>query len=259
MSLTPTPFFPPSQANAPWGTSAACTDGEFAIARMGIPWTPHGEVTSHPSVGAEVIEANESTCGAQSCACFVRMYDLWPMKLLGFGATLNGSQSGAPELDDVDLEILRLLQADGRVTHAAIGKAVDLTGPSVYSRIKRMERDGVIRGYTTLIDPRALRQDLVALMRVGTQADDSEQQPFETFVRNEPQVLECHDVDGEDSYVLKIRTESPQSLRRLLARIRGIPGVSRTVTSIALETVKEPTASAHLSDPEPLRSKETPS
>ncbi|MFJ9773006.1 Lrp/AsnC family transcriptional regulator [Kitasatospora sp. NPDC101157] len=160
------------------------------------------------------------------------------------------------QLDEVDLQILALLQEDGRATQAAIAKTVGLTGPSVYSRIRRMERDGVIRGYTALVDPRALRQDLVAYMRVGTYADEGEQEPFETFVRDEPQILECHDVDGEDSYVLKIRTASPQSLRSLLARVRAIPGVSRTVTSIALETIKEPTASAHLAAPKPPGNKE---
>ncbi|MGW2704656.1 Lrp/AsnC family transcriptional regulator [Streptomyces sp. NPDC001340] len=169
------------------------------------------------------------------------------------------NEDGTVGLDDVDLQILKILQADGRATHAAIGKAVGLTGPSVYSRIRRLEREGTIRGYTTLIDPGALRQDLVAHMRVGTRADETEQEPFETFVRNEPQVLECHDVDGEDSYVLKIRTASPQSLRRLLARIRAIPGVTRTVTSIALETIKEPTASAHLTSPDVPGDKENPS
>lgn len=171
---------------------------------------------------------------------------------------LNETADPGP-LDEVDRRILRILQADGRATHAAVGKAVGLTGPSVYSRIRRMERDGVIRGYTALLDPRALNQELVAHMRVGTQAGAGEQEPFETFVRDEPQVLECHDVDGEDSYVLKIRTASPQSLRRLLARIRSLPGVTRTVTSISLETIKEPAASAYLSHPEPPAGKETPS
>ena len=157
------------------------------------------------------------------------------------------------DLDEVDLEILRLLQADGRATHAAIGKVVGLTGSSVYSRVRRLERVGVIRGYTTLIDPGALGQSLVAYMRVGTHADADEQGPFEEFVRGEPQVLECHDVDGEDSYMVKIRTATPQTLRSLLVRIRALPGVTRTVTSIALLTIKEPAASGHLADPETPR------
>ena len=168
----------------------------------------------------------------------------------------EGMSSG---LDDTDLRILTILQADGRATHAAMGKAIGLTGPSVYSRIRRMERDGIIRGYTALIDPRALQQDLVAHIRVTTHADETEQEPFETFVLGEPQVLECHDVDGADSYLLKVRTAAPQTLRLLLARIRAIPGVTRTVTSIALQTVKEPAASAHLTSPRSPAGREDPS
>ena len=140
-------------------------------------------------------------------------------------------------VDETDLAILRLLQTDGRATHAAIGKAVGLTGPSVYARIKRLERDGIIRGYTALIDPAALDQGLVAIVRVSLKASADEQEPFESIVGADPQVLECHDVDGEDSYILKVRTASPQTLRRLLADLHGIPGVTRTVSSIALETV----------------------
>jgi DNA-binding Lrp family transcriptional regulator len=52
-------------------------------------------------------------------------------------------------------------------------------------------------------------------------------------------ILKCHDISGEDSYMLKIRTDSPASLRRLRSRIRGLRGVERTVTSISLCTIKE--------------------
>lgn len=158
-------------------------------------------------------------------------------------------------LDEIDLGILRLLQSDGRATHAALGKEVGLTGPSVYSRIKRLERAGVIRGYTALVDPGALNQALVAYLRVGTRASADEQEPFETFVLAEPRILECHDVDGEDSYLLKVRVGSPRTLRALLAEIRALPGITRTVTSIALETVKEVLASGHLATPTPLAGK----
>jgi Lrp/AsnC family leucine-responsive transcriptional regulator len=161
-------------------------------------------------------------------------------------------------MDDVDLAILRLLQADGRATHAAIGKTVGLTAPSVYARIKRMERHGIIRGYTTLIDPAALDQGLVAIVRVSVTASADEQQPFESVIGRDPQVLECHDVDGEDSYILKVRTASPQALRRLLADLRAIPGVTRTVSSIALETVKDVTATAVIGVIACSRSETTP-
>ncbi len=154
-----------------------------------------------------------------------------------------------PGLDDVDLALLRALQADARTTQAALGQAVGLTGPSVYARIRRLERDGVIRGYTTLVDPQAVGQDLVAFVRVGTQAGPGEQQPFESFVLAEDQIVECYDVDGEDSYILKVRTASPQTLRDLLARLRAIPGVTRSVTSIALAGVKDLTRTGHVTGP----------
>ncbi len=141
-------------------------------------------------------------------------------------------------LDDIDLKIIRLLEMDGRLSHAAIGKEIGLTGPSVYARVQRMEREGIIRGYTTLLDAAKMGRGLVAFVRVSTNAP-VEGQDIEEFISHEPQIAEAYDVDGEDSYILKIQTDTPQSLRDLLSQIRRLPGVTRTVTSISLFTVKE--------------------
>lgn len=144
-------------------------------------------------------------------------------------------------LDDIDIKILQLLQSNGRLTHAAIGKAVGLTGPSVYARVQRLEQAGVIRGYAAALDPAKIGQGFVAFIRVTTSAvparkgDDA----FERFVHREPCIVECYSVDGEDSYLLKVRTDSPRGLQDLLNRLRAIKNVSRTVTTIALETIKE--------------------
>lgn len=145
------------------------------------------------------------------------------------------------ELDDIDLKIVDLLHRDGRQTHAAIAKKVGLTGPSVYARVGRLEQAGVIRGYAAVLDPEKIGQGLVAFIRVttaGMPAVKSEN-AFEAFVKREPQVLECYSVDGEDSYVLKVRTSSALDLQALLTKLRAILGVSRTVTTIALDTIKE--------------------
>ena len=145
------------------------------------------------------------------------------------------------ELDDIDFKLLSLLEEDGRMSHVALGKEVGLTGPSVYARVQRLERDGVIRRYTALLDAAAIGQELLAFVRVttGSESDRSRQAEFEYFILREPQILEAHDVDGEDSCVLKVRTASPQALRELLATLRAFPFVTRTITSIALETIKE--------------------
>ncbi len=147
--------------------------------------------------------------------------------------------------------MLTLLQEDGRSTHAALGKAVGLTGPSVYARVKRLESEGVIRGYSAIVAPGSVGQALVSFIRVGTVASHDEQEPFESYVRESKAIVECHDVDGEDSYVLKARTGSPDELRALLAEIRALPGVTRTVSSIVLLTLKEIRGGAHLAEPCP--------
>lgn len=145
-------------------------------------------------------------------------------------------------LDDIDLKIIELLQKDGRLSHAAIGKEISLTGPSVYARIQRMEREGIIEGYTVRLNPEKVGRGLVALVRVDTNNVSGDYTPFERFeefTRQEAEILECFDVAGEDSYILKIRTGSPERLRELLKKIYTLPGVNRTITSIALATIKE--------------------
>ncbi len=142
-------------------------------------------------------------------------------------------------LDDIDLRILDLLLQDGRIAHTAIGKEIDLSGPSVYARIQRMEREGIIKGYAALLAPEKVGRGLAAFVRVRTQTPGYDSGLFERFVQEEEQILECHDVDGDDCYILKIRTASTQSLQKLLMTIRSFPGITRTVTTIALETLKE--------------------
>lgn len=142
-------------------------------------------------------------------------------------------------LDDIDLKILDLLLADGRMSHTAIGKEIDMSGPSVYARVQRLEREGVIKGYTALPAPEKVGRGLAAFVRIRTQTPGYDSEVFERFIQEEEQILECHDIDGEDCYILKVRTASTQSLQKLLATIRGFPGITRTVTTIALETLKE--------------------
>ena len=142
-------------------------------------------------------------------------------------------------MDSLDLEILSLIQNDARVAHASVGERLGLTAPAVHARIKRLEREGVIRGYLTSIDPLAVNQSVLAFVRVMNSSAGKNEQAFEGFIRQQPNILECHDISGEDSYMLKVRTDSPESLRRLLSRIRVFPGVERTVTSISLFTIKE--------------------
>src|SRR6516162_4533508 len=142
-------------------------------------------------------------------------------------------------MDALDLEILSLIQNDARVAHASVGMKLGLTAPAVHARIERLEREGTIRGYLTSINPEAVKQTLLAFGRVTNNSTGNDETAFEEFICGEPNILECHIMSGEDTHLLKIRTDSPSSLRDLLARLREFPGVARSVTSISLCTVKE--------------------
>jgi Lrp/AsnC family leucine-responsive transcriptional regulator len=144
-------------------------------------------------------------------------------------------------MDEVDSEIVDLLQADARLTQAQIAKKVGLSQPSVADRIRKLEEQRVITGYTARVDPRRLGKDITAFIGVGIEHPKY----FEAFARKVmglEEVLECHRVAGQDSYLLKVRTENTGTLDRLLTEeLRTLPGVTRTQTTIVLCPVKEET------------------
>lgn len=139
-------------------------------------------------------------------------------------------------LDELDRAILAVLRRDARTPHAAIGREVGLTGPAVLARVRRMEETGTIRGYRAIVEEEA---GLRAIVRVVTRPSPSGETAFEEFVAGEPRIVECFDVDGEDSFVLIVRCADPADLRNLLLALRSKTMVRRTVTNIALAVVKE--------------------
>ncbi len=142
-------------------------------------------------------------------------------------------------MDAVDDRILDLLQADARLTQQEIAKRVGLSQPSVAERIRKLEEARVILGYVARVDPLKLGKDITAFVGVGIEHPKY----FDGFAKKVmgiPEVLECHRVAGQDSYLLKIRTENTGTLDRLLVEtLRTIPGVTRTQTTIVLASVKE--------------------
>jgi Lrp/AsnC family leucine-responsive transcriptional regulator len=143
-------------------------------------------------------------------------------------------------LDAMDLHILDHLERAGRATHAEIGRNLGVTGPAVFARVRRMEKQGVIRSYRAVIDPGKVGRPLTAFVRVTTRPIKIETDSFEPFVGKETRIVECHDIAGEDTFILKVRCASPEDLRDLLLCIRAQPQVIRTISSVALVVVKEP-------------------
>jgi Lrp/AsnC family leucine-responsive transcriptional regulator len=135
-------------------------------------------------------------------------------------------------LDDTDRKLLSALQREARTRYVDLGAAVHLSAPAVHERVKKLERQGVIRHYTVDVDPNALGAGICAFVRVNTVHLPCAE--LASALRPFPEVEECHSVAGEDSILIKVRTSTPAALEDLLERIKQIPGVERTLTSVAL-------------------------
>ena len=141
-------------------------------------------------------------------------------------------------LDEIDRKILYWLQRDGRMTNAALADEVGLSAPAVFERVRKLEQRGVIRGYAAQVDPAALGKTLTAFVRLSVAYDSCHADGL-AALREDPDVLECYSVAGEDCFILKTRVDSPAALEALNNRIRGRLTVQRSVTMIALSAVKE--------------------
>ncbi|GAB4444385.1 MAG: Lrp/AsnC family transcriptional regulator [Chloroflexi bacterium OHK40] len=143
------------------------------------------------------------------------------------------------ELDDTDLQILALLQADGRMTHAELAGRVGLAPPTVQRRVRLLEERGYITGYTAQLDPLRLGLPVTAFIFVESRAGCSLEQ-LERFLTGLPGVQEVQRLIGEWCYLLKVRTGSPQTLEQLIYHdLRKHPDVRRTQTTLATSSALE--------------------
>ena len=141
-------------------------------------------------------------------------------------------------LDHIDRKILTLLQRDARMTNAAIGAEVNLTAPSVFERIRKLEQRNVIQRYTVVLDPAALGKTITAFIRFTVAYDEKHDSGIEAL-SCDPEVLELYCVAGEDCFVIKTRVSNAEALQALINRIRTQVNVLRSVTMIALGAIKE--------------------
>jgi Lrp/AsnC family leucine-responsive transcriptional regulator len=142
------------------------------------------------------------------------------------------------ELDEIDLGILSILQDNCRVSLAKIGEQVGLSPPSVIERVKKLEDNGVIRGYHAILDARRLGVDITAFIGVYVSHPRLIDR-FESAVHAMEDVLECHHVTGEYTLLLKVKTANTSSLEALISRLRSIEGIEKTETMVVLSTNME--------------------
>ena len=142
-------------------------------------------------------------------------------------------------LDDIDRVLLQVLQRDGQVSYAELGSHVGLSASAVNDRLKRLKGKGVLLRITAEVSPALLGREFLVFILI--ELGDLKQEPeFLKRMRECPEVLECHHVAGDYSYLLKLRLTGTGHLERFLTeQVKSIGGIQRTHSIIALSSAKE--------------------
>lgn len=139
--------------------------------------------------------------------------------------------------DPTDKKLASLLVADGRSTLKNLAEATGLSVSAVQARVRRLEADGIIRGYQADIDPEALGLPLAAFIGVIPR-DPEHEYDIPQRITGLNEIESCHSVAGDDSFVLFVRVASPLALEELIREIRRRADVS-TRTTVVLQSLFE--------------------
>lgn len=143
-------------------------------------------------------------------------------------------------IDGIDLEILRVLQQDGRISVSDLAERVGLTVAPTYRRLRRLEMDQVIDGYSALVDPAKLGLTIRAIVSVRFASHDLHMtDKFLAFVQSEPSVVTCDNVTGEVDYFLVVLVKDLADYEAFTHRLRATEGVTSIHTHISLRRIKD--------------------
>lgn len=142
--------------------------------------------------------------------------------------------------DNRDIQILKILQKDGRSTASDIAKEVDLSIPAVGERIKKLNEKRIIEKFIAVLNHKNVGLDLTAYVFIVSEHSDH----YDKFIKRAKEceaVMECHSITGSGSHILKIRAKNSKALEEILYEIQNWPGVSRTQSNVVLSSYKETT------------------
>jgi DNA-binding Lrp family transcriptional regulator len=139
-------------------------------------------------------------------------------------------------LDDIDRELIALLRDNARTPVVALAKQLRVARGTVQNRLARLEREGVIVGYTVRLRPAAEAQRIRALMSVAIDGDPSNE--VLRALRGHPNVVALHSTNGRWDLVAELRADTLEAFDRVLNSVRQIPGIANTETSLLLSTYK---------------------
>jgi Lrp/AsnC family leucine-responsive transcriptional regulator len=136
--------------------------------------------------------------------------------MAGKARVRNASTYETNLLDPINLQLVKLLQEDGRLSVAELGRRISMSAPAVAERVQRLERAGVITGYHAELDPRRLGYPIAAIVRIRPAPGQLQRIP--EIARETPEVAECYRITGEDCYLLKLHLRAIEDLESLLDR-----------------------------------------
>lgn len=140
-------------------------------------------------------------------------------------------------MDSLDYKILKCLNQNARQKASAIGAKVNLSVSAVIERIHKLEAAGVITGYTVDVDLKKLGQDVTAFMEIGLE-HPKYYDSFTAAVKDNPNIISCYYLTGEYDFLIKIVTDSSDSLELIHRQLKSLDGVQSTRTHFALKNVK---------------------
>ncbi|MGB0607754.1 MAG: Lrp/AsnC family transcriptional regulator [Paracoccaceae bacterium] len=148
------------------------------------------------------------------------------------------------KVDQIDRRILNVLQRSGRISNADLADEVNLSASACHRRVQRLEKDGFIKNYVALLDPRKLEVPTTVFVEITLSAQaDEVLESFEKAVARIPDVLECHLMAGTADYILKVVAENTEDFARIHRQyLTRLPGVAQMQSSFALRTVFKTTA-----------------
>ena len=141
------------------------------------------------------------------------------------------------EVDEINVKILNCLRENSRENASVISEKVGLSISAVIERIKKLEANEYIKKYTVDLDKNKIGRDVTALMQI-TLDHPKYTENFINKVKSNNDVLECHYLAGNYDFLIKICTNTTESLEKILNKVKAIEGVSKTTTMIVLSTIK---------------------
>jgi len=143
------------------------------------------------------------------------------------------------KIDSIDKEILRMLQDDARISFKKIAEKIGVSEATIFVRVKKLRKNGVIKRFTAIVSPDLLGKNLTAFVLINTEPKNLEH--VLNALSSMDDVYEVYDVTGAYYVIVKIRTENRKTLAEIIDKIGMIDGVTRTETAIVLKCVKEET------------------